>query len=102
MKYYWIVVDFELNGNDYSDRFLLKHDTTISKEDALERYVLECVDEDAMKLKNLLGVSIIPLFWSTDKGNIRDYSFTEVPLEDALIMEKYTNSLTFDGVKDEV
>jgi hypothetical protein len=96
MKYYWVTVDFELMGNDYSDRFLLKHDTTISKEDALERYVLECVDEDA------IFETDIPLFWSTDKGNIRDYSFTEVPLEDALIMEKYTNSLTFDGVKDEV
>ena len=40
MKYYWVTVDFELMGNDYSDRFLLKHNTTISKEDALERYVL--------------------------------------------------------------
>ena len=100
MKYYWITVDFELNGNDYSDRFLLKHDTTISCKDAIERYVLECVDEDAIFETDV--ETDIPLFWSTDKGNIRDYSFTEVPLEDALIIEKYTNSLTLDGVKDEV
>ena len=33
MKYYWVTVDFELMGNDYSDRFLLKHNTTISKEE---------------------------------------------------------------------
>ena len=35
MKYYWMTVDFELNGNDYSDRFLLKHKTEISEEDTL-------------------------------------------------------------------
>ena len=93
MKYYWVTVDFELNGNDYSDRFLFKHKTEISEENALERYILECVDEDAI-CKN--GV------WITDKGNTCDYSCTEVPLEDALIMEKYTKSLTLYGVQDEV
>jgi len=93
MKYYWMTVDFELNGNDYSDRFLLKHKTEISEEDALERYILECVDEDSICENGM---------WITDKGNTRDYSFTEVPLEDALIMEKYTKSLTLYGVQDEV
>jgi hypothetical protein len=93
MKYYWVTVDFELNGNDYSDRFLFKHKTEISEENALERYILECVDFDAICEDGV---------WITDKGNTRDYSCTEVPLEDALIMEKYTNSLTFDGVQDEV
>ena len=102
MKYYWIVVDFDSNGNEYSDRFLLKHKTTISKEDALERYILECVDPDAICEDGI---------WITDKGNHCADSFTEVPLEDALIMEKYTNSLTLGndlfkflkkGVKDAV
>jgi hypothetical protein len=63
MKYYWVTVDFELNGNDYSDRFLFKHKTEISEENALERYILECVDFDAICEDGV---------WITDKGNTRE------------------------------
>ena len=91
--YYWMAVDFEYNGIEFSDCFLLKHDKEIDEDDALKQYVLRWVDDDA----EFEDYRII-----TNKGNIRNGDFKKVPWLLGVLMEKYTYSVTLDKDKDEV